>query len=292
MDFEVGIGNRIRFWFDRWCGDRALKDAFLDLFVCATDQQATIDSLLIRSVSGSNSDWNVNFICNFNDWEMEGVNSFFETLHSHSSFKVGGDGLWWRLKGNGIFDISSYYIALRGSLPITFPWKAIWSVCVPQRVAFFVWSATWDKILTIDNLMWRGYQLTGWCCLCCCAGETTSHLLLHCSFTYGLWSFVLRSVGMLSILPSSVSDLLFGWRHWLGKHHSKIWNLIPACLFWTIWRERNSCIFESVEHTDLQLYESFSNMLYDWATALGFTSSISVLSFLDSLHIPSSSFPL
>ena len=140
--------------------------------------------------------------------------------------------------------------------------------------------------------MRRGYQLTGWCCLCCCEGETTSHLLLHCSFTYGLWSFVLRSVGMLSVLPSSVSDLLFGWRHWLGKHHSKIWNLIPACLFWTIWWERNSRIFESVEHTDLQLYESFSNMLYDWATALGFTISISVLSFLDSLHIPSSSFPL
>ena len=218
---------------DRWCGDRVLKDAFPVLFACATDQQATIDSLLTRSASGSYSDWNVNFVRNFNDWEMEGVISFFGLLHSHSSFKVGGDGLRWRLKGNGMFDICFYYIALRGSPPVKFLWKSIWSVHVPRRVSFFVWSATWDRILIADNLMQRGYQLVGWCCLCCCAGETTSHLLLHCSFTYGLWSFVFRSFGALWVLSSSVSGLLFGWRNWLGKHHSKIWNLVPACLFWT-----------------------------------------------------------
>ena len=210
-----------------------MKDAFPVLFACATDQQATIDSLLTRSASGSYSDWNVNFVRNFNDWEMEGVISFFGLLHSRSSFKVGGDGLRWRLKGNGMFNICSYYTALRGSLPMKFPWKSIWSVHVPRRVSFFVWSATWDRILIADNLMQRGYQLVGWCCLCCCAGETTSHLLLHCSFTYGLWSFVFRSFGALWVLSSSVSGLLFGWRNWLGKHHSKIWNLVPACLFWT-----------------------------------------------------------
>jgi hypothetical protein len=135
---------------------------------------------------------------------MEGVISFFGLLHSRSSFKVGGDGLRWRLKGNGMFNICSYYTALRGSLPMKFPWKSIWSVHVPRRVSFFVWSATWDRILTTDNLMRRGCQLAGWCCLCRCAGETTSHLLLHCSLTNELWSFVFRSFGMLWVLSSSV----------------------------------------------------------------------------------------
>jgi hypothetical protein len=107
-----------------------LKDAYPDLFACATDQQATVNTLLIRSASGSNSEWNVNFLRNFNDWELEGLTSLFETLHSHSSFKTGGDGLRWRLKGNGIFDISSFYTALQGSPPMSFPWKAIWSVHV------------------------------------------------------------------------------------------------------------------------------------------------------------------
>jgi len=34
----------------------------------------------------------------------------------------------------------------------TWPWKSIWKVKVPLRVAFFVWTATIGKILTLDNL--------------------------------------------------------------------------------------------------------------------------------------------
>jgi hypothetical protein len=86
VDFEVGIGDCIRFWIDRWCGDRPLKDGFPDLYDCASNCQATIDSILIRSASGSRADWNVQFVRNFNDWEVEGVASFFGLLHSHSSF--------------------------------------------------------------------------------------------------------------------------------------------------------------------------------------------------------------
>ena len=47
VDFEVGIGDRIRFWIDRMCGDRPLKDVFPDLYACASNRQATIDSILI-----------------------------------------------------------------------------------------------------------------------------------------------------------------------------------------------------------------------------------------------------
>ena len=38
------------------------------------------------------------------------------------------------------------------------------------------------------------------------------------------------------ILPKKVSDLLMGWRNWLGKHASDIWNLVPLCVMWIIWR--------------------------------------------------------
>ena len=115
------IRDRIRFWIDRWCGEHPLKDVFPDLYACASNHQATIDSILIRSASGSRSDWNVHFVRNFNDWEVDGVATFFELLHSHSSFREGGDGLRWRLKGNEIFDIRSFYSTLRHTQPVTFP---------------------------------------------------------------------------------------------------------------------------------------------------------------------------
>ena len=32
--FDVGVSNRVRFWHDRWCGSRLLKDMFPLLFEC------------------------------------------------------------------------------------------------------------------------------------------------------------------------------------------------------------------------------------------------------------------
>ncbi len=38
VDLEVGVGDRIHFWIDRWCGDRPLKDVFPDLYACASNR--------------------------------------------------------------------------------------------------------------------------------------------------------------------------------------------------------------------------------------------------------------
>ena len=93
---------------------------------------------------------------------------------------------------------------------MTFPWKAIWGVHAPKRVSFFAWSAAWGRILTADNLIRRGYQLVGWCCMCRRDGETIKHLLIHCDKAVGLWSFVLRKFGIAWVLPGCVLDLFFG----------------------------------------------------------------------------------
>ena len=207
--------DRIRFWDDIWCGTRPLKDVFPDLYAISPHRLAIIDSFFTHSASGSRPEWNVTFIQNFNDWEVEGVTSFFEFLQSHTYFKTGGDDLCWKLKGDGKFDIRSFYIALCDFQPVTFPWKAIWGVHVPRRVSFFAWAATWGRILTTDNLKRRGYQLVGRCCMCRCNEETISHLLLHCEVAHGLWNFVFRSFGIVWVLPRSVHDLfsdgVTGW---------------------------------------------------------------------------------
>jgi hypothetical protein len=54
------------------------------------------------------------------------------------------------------------------SLPIrsSFLWKSIWKAKVPPRVAFFVWSTTLGKILTLDTLRKRNIIMMEWCYMC------------------------------------------------------------------------------------------------------------------------------
>jgi hypothetical protein len=50
--FEVGDGNKIRFWHDVWCGDQALKEACSDLYSIVCVKDASVDDHLALS-SGS-----------------------------------------------------------------------------------------------------------------------------------------------------------------------------------------------------------------------------------------------
>ena len=179
------------------------------------------------------------------------------------------------------------YHKLYGFSSIVFPWKGIWKVKAPQCVSFFVWTAAWDKIITGDNLRLKGYDFVDWCILCRCCGEAVDHFLLYCGNAYRLWCFVYRLFGISWVPSSTVSDLLFSWWNWLEKRSSHICNLVPLCLMWYIWRERNRQTFENLDRSDDQMLALFSGSLFDWARAWRLTSSDSVPLFLSSLFLHS-----
>ena len=153
----------------------------------------------------------------------------------------------------------------------------------PRRVSFFVWIAAWVKILTGDNLRRRGFSIVDWCYMCRYIGEIVDHLMIHGKRAYLSWSFVVRTFAVSWVLQGRVIDLLFGWRNWLGKYLSNIWNLTALCLMWCIWRERNNCTFEDVESLGNQLLASFMGSLFHWSRAWGLTSSDSLPMFIDLL---------
>ena len=152
--------------------------------------------------------------------------------------------LCWDLNGSGKFDTWSFYHKIRNAAPSTFPLKGIWKVKVSKRVDFFIWTVAHGQILTLDNLMLRGRPLANRCCLCCYNVESVDHLLLFCPIALSLWMYMLRLFGINWVMSGSVMDLLFCWYHWLGKYSSDIWDLVPGCVMWTIWIERNRRSFE------------------------------------------------
>ena len=74
------------------------------------------------------------FLRNFNDWEIDGVASFLYLLESHFPIREGEDRMRWKLQGSGEFTVRSFYEY--GSTPMSFPWKAIWRVETSRRVSF------------------------------------------------------------------------------------------------------------------------------------------------------------
>jgi hypothetical protein len=135
--------------------------------------------------------------------------------------------------------------------------------------------------------MRRGHVMAGWCCLYRADGESVDHLFLHCEVARELWHCVFRAFGVAWVLPDHIPALLFGWWNWFGKHSSQVWNLVPHCLMWTLWWERNSRTFEDIDHPVGRLIEILFSSLFDWARVWGLTSSCSVGDFLESLDFSS-----
>ena len=147
----------MKFWIDQWCGNLPLQLACPVVFGIASNKATFVASCLERLVIEEWRSWDVCFIRTPNDWEIGVVDDFLRTLGSNLPPTENGKRRRWKLTKNEDLDIRSFYNKLRGPLPIIFPWKGIWKVKAPWCVSFFVWTAVWDKILTVDNLRGRGF---------------------------------------------------------------------------------------------------------------------------------------
>lgn len=67
---------------------------------------------------------------------------------------------------NGIFLVRSCFKLAYKAEPINIPSKNIWFQLTPFKVIFFVWMAILGTILTLDNLVKRGFYLPNICLLC------------------------------------------------------------------------------------------------------------------------------
>jgi hypothetical protein len=78
--------------------------------------------------------------------------SFCRLMYSVRLRCEGFDRLGWIPSKRALFGVKSFYNVLGWFDGIRFPWKSVWRTKIPLRVAFFVWSTTLGKILTLDNL--------------------------------------------------------------------------------------------------------------------------------------------
>jgi hypothetical protein len=95
------------------------------------------------------------------------------------------------------------------------------------------------------------------CYLCKSDGETVNHLLLHCEVENALWYAIFNRFGLSWVMPNSVADLFACW--WAGGHsrNAIMWKMVPLCLMWCLWEERNARCFEDLERSSEELKSFF-----------------------------------
>jgi hypothetical protein len=83
-------------------------------------------------------------------------------------------------------------------------------------------------------------------------------------------------------MPHGVKELFECWKTSFGKSSKwTIWEAVPHCLLWCLWRERNDRCFEGRERHMLDLKALFLFTLLDWMVVTGLYSVTTTLDILD-----------
>jgi hypothetical protein len=264
--FRVGDGAHIKFWQHQWCGETPSKRRFPKLYQLASNPEVSVKDLAL--FDGTSFYWNVSFTHLVQDWELESVAEFLDVIYSAVPTQGVIDTICWKHSSQKVFSVNSFYKCLLLLACRDYPWKTVWKPHVPSKVNFVIWTASLGKVLTIDNLRKRQLVIMDWCCMCKEAGESSDHLFLHFHTARELWELVFSMFGVWWVMPRHVVGLLACWT---GRNHrcrsATIWGLIPQCLMWVIWRERNARSFEDLEKTIQELKQFFLSMLLEWVNA-------------------------
>ncbi|WMV55241.1 hypothetical protein MTR67_048626 [Solanum verrucosum] len=201
---KVFDGRKTMFWKDNWNEKGNLEELFPDVYNLVTFQQGFIADLW--TLQG----WNFNFRRHLNDWEVQRVADFLNTVEPFNGLQTGKDVLWWTGNNRGVHKVNrAYKLMDQTNQQIkNWPWKQIWKSRIPYKVSCFVWLLAKEAALTQDNVMKRGITL---CSRCFLYGETlenVNHLFLHCKYTQQLWRIFLSRKGISWTMPRKVSEAL------------------------------------------------------------------------------------
>ena len=246
--YEIGDGSKVQFWLDCWCGTSSLVVRYPELYRISCSKEASVADLM--RYSNGVLHWEIQFCREVHNRELEAFRSFINTIYSTPVRGIEEDKRCWLPRKSKGFTVNAYYHLLVGHS------EQFWKQKIPSRVAFFVWTATLGKCLTIDNLRKRKVCILDWCYVCKCNSESVDHLFLHCPVALELWDMVFGLFGVRWVMPLSVVGLFACWQGRFGRHHNGvIWKVVPLCLMWCIWKERNSRCFEDTERAmpDLKL---------------------------------------
>lgn len=245
--WKIGDGNSVEIWGDCWVPNN--------------------HSGKIQTLRGAGQD--IRKVCqlidpNSKSWNEPLIRSIFIPMDVGKILQIPlpatptRDKIIWKDSVNGQYSVKSGYKILhnqktgqgeagssnsRGSRL----WKKIWAIEVLPSCKEFIWRACKEVLPVYANLKRRGIELETTCQACGEEEETIVHAILTCSRTHRFWFGSHLSIQV----PQSLNNNFRGWIESLFEHANPEAMAGVFNLAWTIWKRRNSWVFEA-KHWDFE----------------------------------------
>lgn len=263
--YHVCLGKKIVFWKETWIGEEPLASKFPDLFNCAQDKQAKVESYMDRSGLSGQIMWSSKSRRNLKENEEIQFLSLIDLLRDIHFPEDMEDTRIWKASKNGSFSVSSFYAALSARVGTKSSLASIWRIKAPPWVVAFRWIAFRRRILTLDNLRKRGKIVVIGCQMCLEDEETVDHLLLRCSFAMKIWNSVINWFKCKWAMPKALQHLFEEWTSLIGSKKGKeLWKLSFLAVILHIWKERNARCFEGKKCLEEILCDKIKFSVVQW----------------------------
>ncbi|KAL5144321.1 putative ribonuclease H protein [Glycine soja] len=125
--------------------------------------------------------------------------------------------------------------------------RIMWNLKIPPRASAFSWRIFKNRLPTKANLRRRQVALPSYTCpLCDVEEESVGHVMFSCTRTRSLWWEVLRWVDRVDPFPIDPKNHFIQFSHWNSKRYiDKRWAVLWIALSMTIWKHRNSVVFNN-----------------------------------------------
>jgi len=104
----------------------------------------------------------------------------------------------------------------------------------------FQWLVLHNRILTLENLMTRGFIRPSRYHLYLDKEETTIHLLDKCSYTIEIWDWAVGIFCQSNRTRGNINATINNWKESYNENEmvNLCWNIMVGMIIWAIWKER------------------------------------------------------
>lgn len=263
FSWNIGKGDQIEFWIDRWHNSGILKVTFKELYQKSIYKNIRLNEAVSRWSQGSLLSLWVVSLSQAEVAQVERIQSMLKDI----VLSPQEDRLIWKGSSSQFSASVAYDSLTDNNNNISVPyWNSIWCLKFPARVKMFLWQCGHNILPTLSFLNSRILLPSEICQWCGSHIENLEHLLFSCSLAEMGWQIFSSWLGIdVAIFNNrNVLDLFSIIRI---KYSRECGGLCLAALLWSLWLARNDLVFNNnrTSRDALQLLIKFR--AYSWAKA-------------------------